>query len=82
MKPGITCYNAVTIKIKRIVILTVVLYECESRSFTMREERRLKVFKNRVVKRIIGLKRDEVAGNGENYITKSLMTCIPYHILG
>jgi hypothetical protein len=81
MKPGITCYHAVKIKIKRTVILISVLHGCESWSLTLSEERRLKVFKNRVVKRI-GLQRDEVAGNGENYTMWSLMTCIPHHILG
>jgi hypothetical protein len=40
----------------------VVLYECETWSLTLREEHRLKVFENRVLKRISGPKRDEVAG--------------------
>jgi hypothetical protein len=40
----------------------VVLYGCETWSLTIREERRLKVFDNRVLKRIFGLKRDEVIG--------------------
>jgi hypothetical protein len=37
----------------------------------MKEERRLTVFENRVLRRIFGPKRDEVTGNGENYIMKS-----------
>jgi hypothetical protein len=41
----------------------------------MREKRRLKVFENRVLRRVFGPKRDEVTGNGENYIMKSLMIC-------
>jgi hypothetical protein len=50
------------IKIYRIIILPVVLYGCETWSLTMREERRLGVFENRVLRRIFGPKRDEVTG--------------------
>jgi hypothetical protein len=38
----------------------VVLYGCETWSLTLREERRLRVFENRVMRRIFGPKRDEV----------------------
>jgi hypothetical protein len=40
----------------------VVLYGCETWSLTLREEHRLGVFENRVLRRIFGLKRDEVSG--------------------
>jgi hypothetical protein len=40
----------------------VVLYGCETWSLTLREERRLRVFENRVLRRIFGPKRDEVTG--------------------
>jgi hypothetical protein len=50
------------IKIYRTIILPVVLYGCETWSLTLREERRLRVFKNRVLRRIFGSKRDEVTG--------------------
>jgi hypothetical protein len=40
----------------------VVLYGCETWSLTMREECRLRVFENRVLRRIFGTKRDEVTG--------------------
>ena len=50
------------IKIYRTIILPVVLYGCESWSLTLREERRLRVFENRVLRRIFGRKRDEVTG--------------------
>ena len=49
------------IKTYRNIILPVVLYGCETWSLTLREERRLKVFENRVL-RIFGPKRDEVTG--------------------
>jgi hypothetical protein len=50
------------IKIYRTIILPVVLYGCETWSLTQREEHRLKVFENRVLRRIFGPKRDEVTG--------------------
>jgi hypothetical protein len=40
----------------------VVLYGCETWSLTLSEEHRLGVFENRVLRRIFGLKRDEVTG--------------------
>jgi hypothetical protein len=48
------------IKIHRTIILPVVLYGCETWSLTLREERRLRVFENRVLRRIFG--RDDVTG--------------------
>jgi hypothetical protein len=42
--------------------LPVVLYGCETWSLTLREEHRLRVFENRVLRRIFGPKRDEVTG--------------------
>jgi hypothetical protein len=50
------------IKIYRTIILPVVLYGCETWSLTPREEHRLRVFENRVLRRIFGPKRDEVTG--------------------
>jgi hypothetical protein len=49
-------------KIYRAIILPVALYGCETWSFTLREECRLRVFENRVLGRIFGPKRDEVTG--------------------
>ena len=48
------------IKIYRTIILPVVLYGCETWSLTLREERRLRVFEDRELRRIFGPKRDEV----------------------
>jgi hypothetical protein len=42
------------------IILPVVLYGCETWSLTLREGRRLRVFENRVLRRIFGIKMDEV----------------------
>jgi hypothetical protein len=47
------------IKIYKTVILPVVLYGCETWSLTLGEERRLRVFENRVLRRIFGPKREE-----------------------
>jgi hypothetical protein len=43
-------------------MLLVVLYGCETWSVTLKEEHRLRVFENRVLRRIFGPKRDEVVG--------------------
>jgi hypothetical protein len=50
------------IKIYRSIILPVVLYGCETWSLTLREERRLRVFENRALRKISGPKRDKVTG--------------------
>ena len=73
-KYGNACYHSVQnllssslifqnlkIKVHR-KILPVVLYGCETWSLTLREERRLRVFENRVLMRIFGPRKDEVAG--------------------
>jgi hypothetical protein len=52
----------VKIKIYKTIILPVVLYGCETWSLTLREEHRLRIFENRVLRRIFGPKRDEVTG--------------------
>jgi hypothetical protein len=75
LKSGNACYHSVQdllsysllskntkIKIYRTIILSVVLYGCETWSVTLREEHRLRVFENRVLWRIFGPKRDGVTG--------------------
>jgi len=75
MKSGNACYHSVQnllsssllsknlkIKIHRTIILPVVLYGCETWSLTLQEDRRLRVFANRVLRRIFEPKRDEVTG--------------------
>jgi hypothetical protein len=53
------------IKIYRTIILPVVVYECETWSLTLREEQRLKACECRVLRRILGRKKDEVTGEWE-----------------
>jgi hypothetical protein len=52
----------VKIRICMTVILPMVLYGCETWSLTLREEHRLRVFENRVLRGIFGPKRDEMMG--------------------
>jgi len=74
-KSGNACYHSVhkhlssrlisknsKIKIYRTVILHVVLYGCETWSLTLREERKLKFFENRVLRKIFGIRKNEVTG--------------------
>src|SRR5215468_1396865 len=73
LKSGNACYHSVQnllssrllskntkIKVYRTIILPVILYGCETWSLTLREEQRLRVYENRVLRRIFGPKRDEV----------------------
>ena len=75
LRLGNACYHSVQnllssrllsknlkIKIYRTIILPVVLYGCETWSRTLREERKLRVFQNMVLRRIFGSRRDEVTG--------------------
>ena len=69
LKSGNACYHSVLnllsssllfknfkIKMHRTIILPVIVYGCETRSLTTREERRMRVFENRVLGRISGPK--------------------------
>jgi hypothetical protein len=75
LNSGNACYRAfqnllpswllsrnVMIKTYKTIILPVVLYGCETLSLTLREERKLRVFENRMLRRIFGPKKDEVTG--------------------
>jgi hypothetical protein len=75
LNSGNTCYHSVQnllssrllsknlkIRINTTIILPVVLYGCETWFLTLREEHRLRVFENRVQRRIFGRKMDEVTG--------------------
>jgi hypothetical protein len=60
------------VRIYKIIILPVVLYRCESWSLILREEHRLRLFENRMLRRIFGPKRDEVTGGwGKNCVMNS-----------
>jgi hypothetical protein len=59
-------------KFSHIYLCYVVLYGCETWSLTLREECRLRVFENRVLRRILGPKRDEVTGEWRRLHNKEL----------
>jgi len=85
LKSGNACYHSVQnllsssllsknlkVKIYRTIILPVVLYGCETWLLTLREEHRLRLFGNRVLRRIFGPKRDEVTGEGRKLCNEEL----------
>jgi hypothetical protein len=69
------------IRVYRTRILPVVLYGCETWSLTLREEQRLRVYENRVLRRIFGPKRDEMTGDWGRHKTRNLMTYTHHQIL-
>jgi hypothetical protein len=82
---GNACYHSVqnvlssrllskylNVRIYKTIILPVVLNGCETWSQILREEHRLKVFENRVLRRIFGPKRDEVTGEWRKLHNKEL----------
>jgi hypothetical protein len=88
LKLGNACYYSVQnllssrllsknlkIRIYRTIILPVVLYQCETWSLTLKEDRRLWVFENRVLRRIFGPKRDEVTGEWRKLHNEELNAC-------
>jgi hypothetical protein len=93
---GNVCYHSVqnllssrllskNVKIRtfKIIILLVTQYGYETWSLTLREKHRLRVFENRVLRRIFGPKRDETGGGGgggENCITRRFVVCTLRHV--
>ena len=69
----------VLIKIYITIILPVVLYRCETWSLTLREEHRLRVSENRVLRRIFGPRRDKITGEWRKLHTEELndLYCSP-----
>jgi hypothetical protein len=62
------------IKIYKTIILPANMYRCLTWSLTQREEQRLRMFENRVWRRIFGPKREEVVGDGEDCIMWNFIT--------
>jgi hypothetical protein len=60
-------FRNVKVKIYKTIILPAVLYECETWSLTLREEHRLRVFENRVMRRMFGPGRDDMTGEWRKF---------------
>jgi hypothetical protein len=86
LNSGNACYHSVQnllrsqllsknlkIRIYKTIILPVVLYRCKTWSLTLREEHRLRVFENRVLRRIFGSKRDHMTGDWRKRTVLSLL---------
>ena len=95
LKSGNACYHSVQnfmsssllfknvkIKICRTKILPVVLYGCEIWSLTLREERRLRVLENRVLRRIFAPSRDEVTEEWRKLHNEEILICTHPMLLG
>jgi hypothetical protein len=67
----------IKIRIQKTIILPVVWYGCEIWSLTLKEGHRLRVFKNRVLRRILRLKRDEVTGEWRKLHREELRDLYP-----
>jgi len=93
LKSGKACYHSVQnilsssllskntrIKIYAIIIL-LVLYGCATWSLTLTEERRLRVFENRVLRGIFGSKRDEVTGEWRKLRNEALNVLYSHNIV-
>jgi hypothetical protein len=65
----------------RNIISPVVLYGCETWSLTLEQKCRLRVFENRMLRRIVGPNRDEVTGEWRRLPDEELMLCTPHQIL-
>jgi hypothetical protein len=63
------------IRIYKTIIFPVVLYGSENWSLTLREEHKLRVFENKVPRKIFGPKRDEVTGEWRKLHNEELMIC-------
>jgi hypothetical protein len=93
LNSGNACYHSVQnllssrltsrnlkIKVYKTVILPVVLYGCETWSLTLREEHRLRVSENTVLRKISGPKGRKM-DRGENCIMMNFTACILHLIL-
>jgi hypothetical protein len=65
------------VKVYKIIILPLVLYGRENYSFSLREEHRLKVFENRVLRRIFGRKREELTADRRRLHNEDLHNFYP-----
>jgi hypothetical protein len=67
----------IKIRLYKSIILPELLYGCETWSLTLREEHRLKMFVNRVLRRLFGPKRNEVIAGGRKLHNAELYNSYP-----
>ena len=72
----LSAYKNIKMKIYRTVILLVVLHGYDTWSVILREEHRLTLFKNWVLRKVSGAKKEDGQETRENYILGSLVACI------
>ena len=63
------------VKTYKTVIPPVVLYGCETWTLTLKEEHRLRMFENKVLRKIFGTKKDEIAGEWRKLHNAELHAC-------
>ena len=95
LRSGNACYHSeqdllsssllsknIKISIYTTIILPVVMYGCETWSLLLREESRMRVFENRVLRGIFGPKRDEVIGEWRKLHNEELndLYCSPIFV--
>jgi hypothetical protein len=68
-------FKNIKIRIHKIIIFPVVLYGCEIRSLILSEDHRLRVFKKRVLRKIIALKGMKDQEDREGCLMRSFITC-------
>ena len=94
LEPGNACYHSVQnmlsfsllsrnikIKIYRTIILSVVLCVCEIWSLTLTQNHRLRVFENRMLRRIFDPKREDLTGKWRKIYNWELLFSAPHQIL-
>jgi hypothetical protein len=72
----------IQIYLNMVLVFPVVSCGCETWTFALREEHGLSLLVNKWLKKICGIKRDEVVeGSGEDCITRRFMVCTPHQVL-
>ena len=66
------------VKTYKTIILPVVLYGCKTWSLTLRDEHRLRVFENKVLRKIFGANKVEITGEWRKLHNAELHDCIPH----
>jgi len=84
IRPGVFCFPVFypkfkDYKVNRILVLAAVFYKHQN--IILREEHSMRVFENRVLRRLFGTDRDEVIGEWRRLNSEDLMICAPHQML-